>query len=72
VAIDGYFITVDLSDVHEMVRLLRNATNNINQIAKRVNEMQNFYAADVEDLRVRYDSLWDAARTILEGLAKIK
>ena len=71
-AIDGCHINVDLTDVREMVRLLGNATNNINQIAKRTNETGNIYAADVEDLRRQYDSLWDAARKILEGLAKIR
>lgn len=71
-AIDGYHINIDLSDVREMVRLLSSATNSINQIARRVNETRNIYAADVEDLRQRYDSIWGAARTILEGLAKLK
>ncbi|HBU11188.1 MAG TPA: hypothetical protein DEB31_00135 [Clostridiales bacterium] len=55
-----------------MVRLLRNATGNINQIAKRANETRNIYAEDVEDLRRQYDSLWGAANKILVGLAKIK
>jgi adenine C2-methylase RlmN of 23S rRNA A2503 and tRNA A37 len=70
--IDGYHVNIDLSDVREMVRLLKNATNNINQIAKRANETRNIYAEDVEDLRRQYDSLWDAANKILAGLAKIK
>ncbi len=71
-AIDGYHINIDLTDVREMVRLLRNTTNNINQIAKRANETNNIYADDVNDLKQQYDSLWGAARKILEGLAKIK
>jgi len=71
-AIDGYHINIDLSDVREMVRLLRNATNNINQISRRANETRNIYAADVEELRRQYDSLWDVANEILKGLAKIK
>lgn len=50
----------------------KNATDNINQIAKRVNETQSIYAADVEDLRRKYDGLWDAVNKILTGLAKIK
>jgi hypothetical protein len=70
--IDGYHITIDLSDVREMVRLLKNATDNINQIAKRANETRNIYGADVEELRRQYDSLWDAANKILTGLAGIK
>jgi hypothetical protein len=70
--LDGYHITLDLSDVREMVRLLKNATDNINQIAKRANETRSIYAADVEELRRQYDRLWDAARAILTGLTGIK
>ena len=36
-ALDGYLIHLDLSEVREMIRLLRNATNNLNQIARYVN-----------------------------------
>jgi hypothetical protein len=70
--IDGYQINLDLTDVREMTRLLKNATDNINQIARRANETRSVYAADVEDLRRQYDGLWAAARKILDGLAKIK
>jgi hypothetical protein len=71
-AIDGYHVNIDLTDVHEMVRLLSNATNNISQIAKRATETSNIYADDIEELRRQYDSLWDSANKILAGLAKIK
>ena len=71
-AINGYHITLDLSDIHEMVRLLKNATDNVNQIARRVNTTSNFYAADVEALRQQYRELWTAANKILTGLAGIK
>lgn len=70
--INGYHVNIDLSDVREMVSLLRRCSNNINQIAKRANETRSIYAEDVEDLRRRYDSLWDAANKIMAGLAKIK
>jgi len=69
--IDGYHITLDLSDVREMVRLLKNATSNINQIAKRANETRNIYAADLEDLRRQYHSLWGGVNKMLSGLAKL-
>ncbi len=70
--ISGYHVNIDLSDVREMVTLLRRCSLNINQIAKRANETRNIYAEDVEDLRRQYDSLWAAANKILTGLAKIK
>ncbi len=70
--IDGYHINMDLSDVREMVVLLRRCSNNVNQIAKRANETRNIYAEDLADLRRQYDELWGAANKILAGLAKIK
>lgn len=70
--IDGYHVNIDLSDVRELVSLLRRCSNNLNQIAKRANETRSIYEADIEDLRRQYDTLWDAANGILAGLAKIK
>lgn len=70
-AVDGYVVQLDLSDVREMVSLLRTATNNMNQIAKRANETRSVYAADVEDLREKYDRLWEQAGGILKKLSEI-
>jgi uncharacterized protein (DUF1778 family) len=70
-AIDGRVIHVELESVKEMVRLLSNATTNINQIAKRVNETGSIYAADLDDLRERYDGLWGQAKEILRKLAAL-
>lgn len=70
-AIDGYVVHLDLSDVREMVSLLRTATNNLNQIARRANETRSIYEADITDLQAHYDKLWDQANGILKGLAKL-
>jgi len=67
--VDGRVIHVELESVREMVRLLSNATNNINQISKRANETNNIYAADLEELRGRYDELWTQTKVILRKLA---
>jgi transcriptional regulator of met regulon len=70
-AVDGQVIHVELSSVKEMVRLLSNATNNINQIAKRANTDGSIYAADIDELRERYDEIWDQAKVILRKLAEM-
>lgn len=70
-AVDGYVVQLDLADVREMVSLLRNATNNMNQIARRVNETGGIYADDIEDLRSHYDRLWEQAGGILKKLSEI-
>ena len=70
-ATDGQIIHLDLTGVREMVRLLSNATNNINQIARRVNETGNFYAADLDDLRDKYDGIWGQMKEILKKLSAV-
>lgn len=70
-AIDGRVIQVELTSVNEMCRLLSNATNNINQVARRVNETGNVYAEDFNDLSARYDELWTQAREILRKLSAL-
>ena len=70
-AVDGYIIHLDMSDIQEMIRLLRICSNNLNQYARRANETGSIYAADVDDLRTRLDGLWDGMDKLLRGLANI-
>ena len=71
-SLDGYIIRLDLSDVKELTRLLANATNNLNQIAKRTNETRSVFANDINDLQAHYDRLWGQAEAILRSLANIQ
>ena len=70
-AVDGYIIHLDMSDIQEMIRLLRICSNNLNQYARRANETGSVYSADVDDLRTRLDSLWDGMDKLLRGFANI-
>lgn len=70
-AMDGYVVNLDLSDVKEAVRLLRYSSNNLNQYAKKAHEIGSIYERDIEDLKVRYDKLWDALNEILVRLSAI-
>ena len=54
-AIDGYVIHLDLSDVRELITLLRRYSNNLNQLTKRAHETGNIYAADLDDLSQNQD-----------------
>ena len=69
-ALDGQITRLELSSVNEMVRLLSNATNNINQIARRANETGNIYAADLDEIKLRYNEIWGQAKAILRKLAE--
>ena len=64
-AIDGYIIQVDTTDIKEMTRALSAIGRNINQIAKRVNAGGPTYQADIEEIRERMDQIWQLQRRIL-------
>ncbi len=70
-AIDGYVIQLDTSDVRELVRVLRITSNSLNQLARRANETGNVYRDDIEDLRKSYNNLWGVAEEIMVRLASI-
>jgi uncharacterized protein (DUF1778 family) len=70
-AVDGRVIHVELDSVREMVRLLSNATNNINQIAKRANETGNIYACDIDVMKEHIEDVWGQAKEILQKLNKL-
>lgn len=69
--LDGYVVRVDFSDVRELSRLLRSATNNLNQISRRANETRSIYESDIRDLQDNYEKLWQSAEGILKKLAKL-
>jgi hypothetical protein len=70
-ALDGYCVRLDLSEVNELVRLLRICSNNLNQYAKRANETGSIYEADIRDLQKRMEEIWNTAKGILAHLASI-
>ena len=43
-ALDGYCLNLDLPQLRRMSYLLQNCSNNLNQVAKRVNESNQLYA----------------------------
>ena len=72
ISIDGYVVKLDLPELREMVSLLRRSGNNLNQIAKRVNETSRIYDADIDCLKENQEKIWLAANGILTRLAGIK
>ena len=63
---------LDLAELREMVSLLRRTSNNVNQLAKLMNETGRVYAADMDDILQNQERLWQAASDILTRLAAIK
>lgn len=67
-AIDGYVIHTDTTNIKAMNKELRAIGRNINQIAKRVNSTSDIYREDIAELRERLGEIWRLQRTILSTL----
>ena len=73
-AIDGYVINLDLSEVRELTRLLRICSNNLNhlnQYARKAHETGSIYGADIADLQSRMDGLWEIVKKLLTEFTNI-
>jgi len=70
-AVDGYVVNLDLTTVNECSRLLRNVSNNINQIAKHANTIGAVYANDMAAIKTQLDEVWEQQEKIIRALAKI-
>ena len=57
-ALNGYILKLDLPQIREMLRLLGNMTNNLNQIAKRLNAHGNLYETEIEEVQQKQNELW--------------
>ena len=71
-AMDGYCIRLDLGDLKKVVSLMRYASNNLNQYAKKANETGSIYLEDIQDLQKRFDLIWEELKGIHTRLASIE
>lgn len=70
-AIDGMIILLDIHELREISRLMRYNSNNINQIAKRLNEGKGAYASDIQDIKEKQTQITDMIRDIYLKLSKL-
>ena len=66
-AIDGYIINMDTTDIKAFTSELGTIGRNINQIAKRVNAGGSVYKEDIQEIRERLDEIWLLQRRILSN-----
>ena len=66
-AIDGYIIQLDTTDIKRMNAALSAIGRNINQIAKRINAGGGAYKADMREIQERLDEIWQLQRRILSS-----
>ena len=67
-ALTGYVLKLDLPEIRELIFLLRNMTNNLNQLTKRVNSGGTVYETELTKLNENQKELWNLLRQILKLL----
>ena len=67
-AIDGYIIYTDTTDIKAFTAELSAIGRNINQIAKKLNAGGSVYQADIEEILERQAQIWQLQRRILSSL----
>ena len=70
-ALNGYVLHVDLSPVKELVSLQRRCSNNLNQIAVKVNSYGGITPQEIATLQKDYAALWTPLSDLIKQLAEI-
>ena len=71
-ALDGYFLEIDSSQIRETNRLLRSISNNFNQVAKLANSTGRVYDADLIEMAQKLNRIWDLQSQFMEKLSQLK
>ena len=70
--IDGYTINLQIPELTDCARLLRYTSNNVNQIARRVNSGSAVYPGEADEITAKLTEVSGLFGNILEKLSKIK
>ncbi len=57
--IDGYIIKVDYTEQKKLAAAVSRVSANINQICRRINQTDHFYAEDVAELKAKQKEIWE-------------
>ena len=68
---DGYIINVDLSGLSIIEQLMRKASDNINQIARRVNINGSVYSEDIKEIQHRQNDIWNTLASLHEIISGV-
>ena len=71
IAIDGMLVKLEVPELKEIVSLMRRTSNNVNQIARRLNENGRIYEVDITDIQNQQEQLWDMLNTLITKISGI-
>ena len=71
-AIDGMVIWLDMPEIKELLKLLRRANANINQIARHLHETGRVYDTDLEEILGYQKEIYKGQNELLTRLSKLQ
>ena len=71
IAIDGMLVKLEVPELKEIVSLMRRNSNNVNQIARRLNENGRIYEVDITDVQNQQEQLWDMLNSLITKISGI-
>lgn len=71
IAIDGMLVRLQVPELKEIVALMRRTSNNVNQIARRLNETGRIYEVDITDVQNQQEQLWDMLNSLITKISGI-
>ena len=70
--LDGYIVNLDIPELKEIIRLLSITSNNVNQMARRLNADGSVYKEDFNEINIQLDQIYKLLRKVMRGISKIK
>ena len=72
IAIDGMLVKLEVPELKEIVSLMRRTSNNVNQIARRLNETGRIYEVDITDVQKQQERLWNTLNRLMTQISGIR
>ena len=69
---EGYIVHFDEEKFDKIYRLIASISNNVNQIAVRVNSTNKAYAEDLQNIREGQDKIWQQLNYLQSKLLRLK
>ena len=72
IAIDGMIVKLEVQELKEIVSLMHRTSNNVNQIAHRLNETGRIYEVDIADVQKQQEQLWNTLNRLMTQISGIR
>ena len=69
--LDGYIVNLDIPELKEIVRLLSITSNNVNQMARRLNAEGSIYQQDIAEGEAQLEQNYKMLRRLITKLGRI-